>query len=237
MHTSTLTVLSGASRGLGLSLARQALAAGHQLITLARSELQLDAPQGAHHHLQVDLASAEGAQEAAKALQALISQTQAQRYVLINNAGTVDPVGQAITQALQLNVASVMSLTAAFLQGAPKDAQRQVLNISSGAGRKPVSGWAVYGCSKAALDFYTQTLKLENPELAVCSLAPGVVDTDMQGHIRSQSRDQFPNLSRFIDLHQQGQLSSPDDTAERILRHLNSPAFGQHVLDDIRHYE
>ena len=67
MHTSTLTVLSGASRGLGLSLARQALAAGHQLITLARSELQLDAPQGAHHHLQVDLASAEGAQEAAKA--------------------------------------------------------------------------------------------------------------------------------------------------------------------------
>lgn len=148
MHTSTLTVLSGASRGLGLSLARQALAAGHQLITLARSELQLDAPQGAHHHLQVDLASAEGAQEAAKALQALISQTQAQRYVLINNAGTVDPVGQAshlldaqaITQALQLNVASVMSLTAAFLQGAPKDAQRQVLNISSGAGRKPVSG-------------------------------------------------------------------------------------------------
>lgn len=245
MHTSTLTVLSGSSRGLGLSLARQALAAGHQLITLARSELQLDAPQGAHHHLQVDLASAEGAQEAAKALQALISQTQAQRYVLINNAGTVDPVGQAchlldaqaITQALQLNVASVMSLTAAFLQGAPKDAQRQVLNISSGAGRKPVSGWAVYGCSKAALDFYTQTLKLENPELAVCSLAPGVVDTDMQGHIRSQSRDQFPNLSRFIDLHQQGQLSSPDDTAERIFRHLNSPAFGQHVLDDIRHYE
>ena len=59
----------------------------------------------------------------------------------------------------------------------------------------------------------------------------------MQGHIRSQSRDQFPNLSRFIDLHQQGQLSSPDDTAERIFRHLNSPAFGQHVLDDIRHYE
>lgn len=136
-----------------------------------------------------------------------------------------------------MNVASVMSLTAAFLQGAPKDAQRQVLNISSGAGRKPVSGWAVYGCSKAALDFYTQTLKLENPELAVCSLAPGVIDTDMQGHIRSQSRDQLPNLSRFIDLHQQGQLSSPDDTAERILRHLNSPDFGQHVLDDIRHYE
>ena len=69
-----------------------------------------------------------------------------------------------------------MSLTAAFLQGAPQDAQRQVLNISSGAGRKPVSGWAVYGSSKAALDFYTQTLKLENPELAVRSLAPGVVE-------------------------------------------------------------
>lgn len=46
MHASTLTILSGASRGLGLSLARQALAAGHQLITLARSELQLDAPPG-----------------------------------------------------------------------------------------------------------------------------------------------------------------------------------------------
>ncbi|MGE8546280.1 MAG: SDR family NAD(P)-dependent oxidoreductase [Alcaligenes sp.] len=245
MAGTTLTVLSGASRGLGLALARRSLAAGHRLITLARSPLALPAPDGAHQHIQADLATVQGAQQASHALLQALRQAQAERFMLINNAGTVDPVAQAaelldaqaLARALQLNVASVMVLTAAFLQGAPAAARRQVLNISSGAGRKPVSGWAAYGTSKAALDFYTQTLQLENPTLQACSLAPGVIDTDMQAHIRSQSRDDFPGLSRFIDLHQQGQLSSPDDTAARILRYLDSPAFGRHTLDDIRHYD
>jgi len=245
MAGTTLTVLSGASRGLGLALARRSLAAGHRLVTLARSPLALPAPDGAHQHIQADLATVQGAQQASHALLQALQQAQAERFVLINNAGTVDPVAQAadlldaqaLARALQLNVASVMVLTAAFLQGTPAAARRQVLNISSGAGRKPVSGWAAYGTSKAALDFYTQTLQLENPTLQACSLAPGVVDTDMQAHIRSQSRDDFPGLSRFIDLHQQGQLSSPDDTAARILRYLDSPAFGRHTLDDIRHYD
>ena len=245
MGMTTLTIVTGASRGLGLALARRSLHAGHGLITLARRPLTLDAAQGRHWHLQADLTTAQGAQQAADQLMTLLPDLQAERYVLINNAGTVDPVAQAadlldadaVARALQLNLASVVTLTAAFLHGAPATAHRQVLNISSGAGRKPVSGWAVYGAGKAALDFYTQTLQLENPDLQACSLAPGVVDTDMQSHIRAQSRDDFPGLSRFIELHQQQQLSSPDDTAARILRYLDSPAFGRHTVDDIRHYE
>ncbi len=245
MGMTTLTILTGASRGLGLALAHRSLDAGHQLITLARRPLMLDAAPGRHSHLQADLATVHGAQQAADQLLTLLSGLQAERYVLINNAGTVDPVAQAadlldadaVARALQLNLASVVTLTAAFLHGVPATARRQVLNISSGAGRKPVSGWAVYGTSKAGLDFYTQTLQLENPTLQTCSLAPGVVDTDMQSHIRAQSREDFPGLSRFIELHQQQQLSSPDDTAARILRYLDSPAFGRHTVDDIRHYE
>src|SRR5690606_15553708 len=160
MAGTTLTVLSGASRGLGLALARRSLAAGHRLVTLARSPLALPAPDGAHQHIQADLATVQGAQQASHALLQALQQAQAERFVLINNAGTVDPVAQAadlldaqaLARALQLNVASVMVLTAAFLQGTPAAARRQVLNISSGAGRKPVSGWAAYGTSKAALD-------------------------------------------------------------------------------------
>ncbi|HRL21752.1 MAG TPA: SDR family NAD(P)-dependent oxidoreductase [Alcaligenes sp.] len=245
MAGTTLTVISGASRGLGHALALRSLAAGHRLITLARSSLSLPVPGSSHQHIQTDLATVHGAAQACTALLEMLRQEHAERFVLINNAGTVDPVAQtadlldaqAIARALQLNLASVMNLTAAFMQGTPATARRQVLNISSGAGRKPVSGWAVYGVSKAALDFYTQTLQLENPSLQACSMAPGVIDTDMQSHIRQQSRDDFPGLNRFLELHQHGQLSTAHDTADRILRHLDSPAFGSHTLDDIRHYE
>src|SRR5690606_5573085 len=134
------------------------------------------------------------------------------RYLLLNNAGTVEPVSladglvdaQSIERAINLNVVAVMVLTAAFLRTAPKGADRRIMNISSGAGRKPTAGWPVYCATKAALDHYTRVLAEENPDLRVASLAPGVIDTAMQEHIRSSDRRQFPDLDRFLQLHEQG---------------------------------
>src|SRR5690606_13154264 len=133
----------------------------------------------------------------------------AKRYVLVNNAGTVDPVSlsdglldaAAIESAFTLNVVSAMVLSAAFLRSAPTQADRRILNISSGAGRKPTRGWPVYCATKAALDHYTRVLAEEHPDIRVSALAPGVVDTAMQAHIRDSSRDHFPELDRFLQLH------------------------------------
>ncbi|TAM86231.1 MAG: SDR family NAD(P)-dependent oxidoreductase, partial [Candidimonas sp.] len=136
-----------------------------------------------------------------------------------------------------LNVTSVMLLAGAFLRNTPADADRRILNVSSGAGRAPSPGWGVYCASKAALDRYTQVLAAENPGVRTAALAPGVVNTNMQAHIRAADVNDFPKVQRFIDLHDQGKLTEPAVAAAKILKYLTSADFGKVVLDDIRHHD
>ncbi|WP_454689763.1 SDR family oxidoreductase [Achromobacter aloeverae] len=250
--TSTSVVLTGASRGIGAALARVLAKPGVRLITLARRtdpELQAyAAAQGAAlTQIDADLSDLAAAGAAADRIAAELPR-DAGRYLLINNAGTVHPVARgdqledagAIAAALNLNVGAVMLLTARFLaatQGLPAD--RRVLNISSGAGRNPNPGWGVYCATKAALDMYTRVLKQEQGAggARVVSLAPGVVDTDMQGAIRASDPAAFPALSRFQDLHASGKLSAPANVAAQIAAYLDRDDFGQTEIDDIRNYD
>ncbi len=250
MQANTVAIVTGASRGLGHALALALLGPDTSLFTIARTHntelasraAQLDAPL---QQIQCDLANPAAAERTA--MQVIGSLPGgAQRYLLINNAGIVDPVGQAdqltqaatITAAFSLNVTSVMLLTAAFVQAVkPLQADSRILNISSGAGRNPTPGWGVYCASKAALDHYTRVLASEDHGIRAVALAPGVIDTGMQQAIRSSAPSDFPNVARFRQLHEQGQLSGPDDTAARILRYIARDDFGDTVLDDIRNYD
>src|SRR5690606_26051883 len=183
----------------------------------------------------VDLSDPAAAESVARQVMGALPRG-AHRYLLINNAGTLGPVGpgphpaQDIAAALQLNVTAAMVLTGHFVK-ATQDlgATRRILNISSGAGRGAVAGWGVYCASKAALDMYSRCVKLEQgPNGArIVSLAPGVIDTAMQARIRTTDPAVFPTLSRFTELHAKGQLSAPDAVAARILAYLDSDDFGQ----------
>lgn len=249
MQPTTVAVVTGASRGLGLALARRLLACGAAVVTVARhasTELAADAQRhGASlQQLQCDL-SEPSAIEAAAGLVSAALPRDSGRYLLVNNAGTVDPVSlsdglsdaAAIERAFNLNVNAAMVLTAAFLRSTPAQADRRIVNISSGAGRKPAAGWPVYCATKAALDHYSRVLSLENPGVRVAALAPGVIDTAMQQHIRRSDERQFPDLQRFVQLHEHKQLAAPDTVARKILDHVSSDAFGHEVLDDIRNYD
>ena len=249
MASHTVAILTGASRGLGLALARALAAPGARLFALARTASTGLAGHwrkkgGDLEQILVDLSDASAAQQCADKLAAMLPR-DAQRYLLINNAGTVQPIaradrlsdGASVQAALQLNVTSPMLLCSAFLRAtASLDADRRILNISSGAGRNPVPGWGAYCAAKAALDHYTQVLHAENHGVRVASMAPGVIDTGMQADIRHADQADFPQLERFVKLHEEGLLSSTQDTAARILARLEHPDFGTPVLDDIRHY-
>jgi len=248
--THTVAILTGASRGLGAALAFALAREGTHLVTLARS---LHPTLGRHAqahgcHLEehtVDLSHPASAQAAAARVFAGMPRN-AQRYVLINNAGTLGPVGLAgyqqaedIAAALNLNVTAAMVFTGHFLKATEGlAANRRILNISSGAGRNPVAGWGVYCSSKAALDMYTRTVKLEQGRhgARIASLAPGVIDTAMQASIRDTDPADFPDISRFTGLHANGQLAEPDAVAARILAYLDRDDFGATEVDDIRHY-
>lgn len=249
MEPTTVAVVTGASRGLGLALARGLLASGATVITLARHTNPELAEEARRHgarlqQLESDLSRTSSIEAAAEIMSTALP-LDAARYLLVNNAGTVDPVSlaeglsdaTAIERAFNLNVTSAMVLTAAFLRSAPAHADRRIVNISSGAGRKPTAGWPVYCATKAALDHYTRVLATEAPGVRIAALAPGVVDTAMQQHIRSSDRQQFPDLDRFVQLHEQKQLASPEAVARKILDHISSDAFGHELLDDIRNYD
>ena len=249
MQASTVAIVTGASRGLGQALAQGLMTPDTLLTTVARSHNAELAEQATAsgcklQQVQSDLANPSAAERVAKQVVAGLP-AGARRYVLINNAGTVNPIQQAadldnaaaITAAFSLNVTSVMLITAAFLQAVkPLQADCRIINISSGAGRNPTAGWGVYCATKAALDHYSRVLHEENHGVRIVSLAPGVIDTSMQESIRGSTVTDFPNLERFTQLHEQGQLASPAHVAERILRYLSSDDFGTKVLDDIRHY-
>ncbi|BEG74355.1 SDR family oxidoreductase [Achromobacter xylosoxidans] len=248
----TIAILTGASRGIGAAMARGLAKPGTRLITLARRE---DPELAAYarsrdaqlEQLSVDLSDLAAAEAAARRICDALPR-DASRYLLINNAGTVHPVsgtdalidGPAIAAAFNLNVTAVMLLTARFL-AAVEDlkADRRVLNISSGAGRNPNAGWGVYCATKAALDMYSRVVKQEQGEggARVVSLAPGIVDTDMQVAIRASDPKSFPALAKFQDFHASGKLSSPANVASRILAYLDRDDFGTTEIDDIRNYD
>ena len=248
----TIAILTGASRGIGAAMARGLAKPGTRLITLARRE---DPELAAYarsrdvqlEQLSVDLSDLAAAEAAARRICDTLPR-DAGRYLLINNAGTVHPVagtdalidGPAIAAAFNLNVTAVMLLTARFL-AAVEDlkADRRVLNISSGAGRNPNAGWGVYCATKAALDMYSRVVKQEQGEggARIVSLAPGIVDTDMQVAIRSSDPKSFPALAKFQDFHASGKLSAPADVAARILAYLDRDDFGSTEIDDIRNYD
>ncbi|MBK9190231.1 MAG: SDR family NAD(P)-dependent oxidoreductase [Crocinitomicaceae bacterium] len=103
-----------------------------------------------------------------------------------------------------------------------------VINISSGAGKRPIDAWSAYCSSKAALDLFSETVKSEMKQRGVekfniHSIAPGVVDTKMQNQIRAASPEKFLASARFHQLKSDGELISPDQVAMKILQLINYP--------------
>ncbi len=233
---SVLYVITGASRGLGAALAQAAHAAGHAVLGVGRGA----PPVGAH--LALDLARPEGAGEAlADALTARVGPATT-RVVLVHNAATLDPMGEAgdaaaIAAHLALNLVAPIALTRAMLGAlAGWTGRRQVVGISSGAATRAIPGWSLYGASKAGLEHFLRVLAAEQagqPAPAeVLAISPGVIDTAMQARIRAASVEEFPLVERFRGLREAGALQAPADVAGVVVRALDGPRrFAGETLD------
>ncbi|ODS92438.1 MAG: short-chain dehydrogenase [Comamonas sp. SCN 65-56] len=252
MSSSHLTIITGASRGLGLALARQLMQPGHTLILVSRNvHPQLSAPPGARlEQWQHDLADAALAAERLREWLADQPPARHASATLINNAGVIPPIvplsqsadaaGQAaLATALRVGLEAPMLLSAVFLSATGHwKAPRKVLNISSGLGRRPMASTAAYCAAKAGMDHFTRCLALEEagkPQGArVCALAPGVIDTDMQVQLRGAQASDFPDHARFVQLKQAHALASTDAAAQRVLAWLHRADFGAEPVADLR---
>jgi NAD(P)-dependent dehydrogenase (short-subunit alcohol dehydrogenase family) len=101
-----------------------------------------------------------------------------------------------------------------------------------------MAGSSMYCASKAGMDHYSRCVALEEAHLPngarIVSLAPGVIDTDMQSDLRAGDQSQFPERENFVNLKTAGALASPDEAAARILAYLKRPDFGQQPVADSR---
>jgi sepiapterin reductase len=244
-----LTILTGTTRGLGAAMAAQLAARGESLVTLSRKTSSALAEIASANgttliQIEVDLANSPAVKTAASQLIPLLKGHSLVR--LIHNAGVVTPIAQSqhltnldvINDAFHVNITSAIFLTAHVLSHTPEAKDRRVMLISSGAGRNVSSGWAVYCATKAAMDRYAEAAQLDQGNRArIVSMAPGVIDTPMQETIRATSKDDLPSLERFIGFKENKQLADPAAVAQRLLKALESEAFGTQTIDDIRQHQ
>jgi len=219
-----LYIVTGTTKGLGKALAeRIALDSDNEIIALARAP---DAPIPGGARLEVDLADTAALEAAFDRIELRVRGKRYAKAVLINNAGIVDPVGplerveaKDLERNIAVNLVAPMLLMRRFLRATEGVALlRRIVNISSGAARRPISGWSAYCAAKAALDMATRVVALEAPKVEAASLAPGVIDTAMQGIVRSAPERDFPDVERFRRMKAEGELRSAEDVAADILR-------------------
>lgn len=214
----SLVLITGASSGLGLAMARSCPWDPARLVNLSRR----DAP--GCEHVKADLATTEGWRAAAACFDRLLA-SDWERVVLIHSAGTLTPIGFAgevdpdgYARQVLLNSAAPQVLGDAFLRSARhSDAPCTLLMISSGAAHGVYEGWSAYGAGKAAVDQWVRTAGAEQQRRGgrcrVLSVAPGVVATAMQEEIRATPECDFPDVGRFVELHESGALRTPEDAA------------------------
>jgi benzil reductase ((S)-benzoin forming) len=237
-------ILTGHTRGLGAAIAANLLSRHIAVLGISRNrnaELEKQFP-GALQQAAVDLGDSTALARwlDSGALQHFIA--GGRQVMLINNAGTVQPVGPiasqdaaAIARSVGLNVMAPLMLAGAVAAAGRDAGEVRILHVSSGAARNAYPGWSIYCATKAALDQHARAVALDQtPYLRICSLAPGVIDTDMQAAIRATPLERFPLRERFEGLKRDGQLSSPVDCAGRLVDYLLSDQFGQTPVADLR---
>lgn len=237
-------IVTGCSRGLGAAIAENMLTRGVAVLGIARQRnTALAARFGALFIADsIDLADMQALTEwiAGGALSRFFADEE--ECLLINNAGTVQPIGPlggqgtaTVAQAVSLNVAAPLILADAFVAATPTARDRRILHVSSGAARKAYAGWAVYCATKAALDHHARAVAEDGvPGLRIGSVAPGVIDTDMQGELRSTREADFPARERFEGLKRDGALRSPTECAADLVSYVLSDAFGTSPVSDLR---
>jgi NAD(P)-dependent dehydrogenase (short-subunit alcohol dehydrogenase family) len=178
-----VAILTGASRGLGLALARALADDGWSLILDARGAGALHA---AARQLGPAATAIAGDVADPAHRRALVDAAGPRVDLLVNNASVLGPSPQPelgdypldeLERVYRVNVLAPLALAQLALPRLAAGAA--VLNVTSDAAIFPYEGWGGYGSSKAALDQLTAVLAAENPRLRVYSVDPGDMRTQM----------------------------------------------------------
>lgn len=241
----TLSIVTGATGGLGREISKSILEQQGKLVFVARDteksnlfeqeidEIHIDS----FYKINVELQLKEDLHLLEKFLVELFANIKdIEEVFLFNNASTIEPIAliedvsfDEISKALTINIASAFALTSMLLRLKDKAGIRKIniINISSGVSINPVKGWSAYCISKAGLNMLSKCIASEysNPAVFSLSINPGPINTNMQEKIRNADTDKIPATKKFETMYFEGKLQQPEDVTEKIFRVLASNDF------------
>ena len=222
-------LVTGASKGIGLELSLSLATSGINVILLARDTpmleqsrdmVQLTLPSVSS--IVCDLADNQSIDTAIVELKNNFQKIDG----IVHNAGMISPImpmskapSDAWAENIQVNLIGVQRLTKGIYSLMQASEHCRVTTISSGASLRPLESWSSYCVAKAGQDMWARCLAEEGKKdgITAISIAPGIVNTDMQKEIRSADSEDFPSLSSFVGYYENGDLSDAKDVAKKLL--------------------
>jgi len=180
-----VAIVTGASRGLGLALARELAARGFRLVIDARGA---DALERARVELaeRTTVDALPGDVTDTRHREALVAAAGERIDLLVNNASRLGPSPQPPLHAYPLAelervyaVNVIAPLALAQLALPRMDEGATILNVTSDAAVEAYEGWGGYGSSKAAFEQVSAVLAAEHPDVRVLTVVPGEMRTEM----------------------------------------------------------
>jgi clavulanate-9-aldehyde reducatase len=223
-----VAAVTGASSGIGEATARALSAAGASVALGARRAERLEALaeslEGPTLVREVDVSDEEQARGFVEATQSELGGL----HILVNNAGVMllGPVTDADTEdwrrMIAVNLLGLLYCTHAALPLMGQGGGGDIVNVSSVAGRRADAGAAVYNMTKFGVHAFSEALRQEalHQGIRVTTVAPGFVETELQGHNTNPMVRQAMEKSR----EQIGELLRAEDIADAILHAVTRPA-------------
>ena len=222
-------LVTGASKGIGLELSLSLASSGINVILLARDTPALEQSRdmvqltlASVSSIVCDLADNQSIDTAIVELKNNFQKIDG----IVHNAGMISPImpmskapSDAWAENIQVNLIGVQRLTKGIYSLMQASEHCRVTTISSGASLRPLESWSSYCVAKAGQDMWARCLAEEGKKdgITAISIAPGIVNTDMQKEIRSADSEDFPSLSSFVGYYENGDLSDAKDVAKKLL--------------------
>lgn len=223
-----VVLITGASSGVGMALARKFAGLGSKLVLVARRgdiletlKSELNRPDEDILTIAADIAKPTDLEAAVKQVEAKYGQLD----VLINNAGIVDTepleniTAERVQAIITTNLIAPINLTRLALPLLRKPKQAAIVNVSSTVGLTLVPRQSTYGASKAGLNGFTDAMRreLHGTGISVSMVLPGLVNTPMLGDFKN--RDEALQMLKDTGLGFPGvKLDEGHEVADQIIK-------------------